>query len=222
MNFSELAKQTRLRVGMQGSGPDALSEAVGPESLIVQCVVDSYLDLQNYREDWKWLRATTDFNIGTVTETYTLGNIFGLTYRFKKWNTDNFYFLNSTGDYERLYYKEYYDFLRDHINDDTPSKPRYFTVVPEDSSLLFTPVDDIYSVKAPYQKAPQTLSGAGDIPELPEHYHRLIIYGAIEKFSVSIGSPELYQKYSMDHTNLLGSLLRSENPSKKIKMRSIA
>jgi hypothetical protein len=56
---------------------------------------------------------------------------------------------------------------------------------------------------------------------MPAHFHLLIVYAALEKYSVSIGAPEVYQKYAYDYVKLLGSLMRDQLPKKALSVEGI-
>jgi DUF1680 family protein len=57
---------------------------------------------------------------------------------------------------------------------------------------------------------------------MPVDYHDLIVYEAVRRYSLSIGMAHIYQEYTDKYENLLGDLLREQNPKKLFKVRGIA
>ena len=224
MTYIELVRAVRSRVGMQGTGPSSINGAVGAEVDLVNSVSDSWSDLQNYRDDWKWMRGRVSFNTVVGTTEYTPSTIFNTSnHRLSKWRKDSFYFLDTDGKYRKVNsYYDYDSFCELFINDTTNNKISAFSVRPDNSAICINRPDSIYPIRLDYQKAPQQLSTDSDIPELPPQFHMLIVYEAVAKYCATVSSPELYDKYSYDHSKLLGALMRNQLPSKNLKVYGIA
>ena len=214
-----MAQKVRQLVGMQGTGPSSV-DATGSDAIFLEVVKNAWTDIQNYRPEWKWLRANKTFNLVAGTSTYTPAAIFGPTNRFKSWYNDTFYILVS-GKKTPLRFLEYDVFRYYHINDSTQTTPNEFTIRPNDSAVLFTLPDSNYGIDCDYKKTVQSLTLATDIPECPEDYHMLIVYEALARYAISIGAGYLYDEYNQKASELLGALLREQNPRKIFKVRGI-
>lgn len=218
-SFIELARNVRSKVGMQGTGPASVS-ASGAEEDIVSAVRDAWIDIQNSRPDWRWMRSRVTFNTAVGTEEYLLSDIFTGAYRHKLWREDTLYVLDN-GKKSKKRYREYDDFIYRHANDTTNSKISEFTIVPESDALLFNSPDGIYPITIDYQKSPQILDLDADIPELPQYYHLLIEYAAVEKYCAAVGSHSIYQQYASQHVAMWGQVTRTHLPPKKITVRGL-
>ena len=220
MKFLELVQYVRSRVGMQGTGPASVTSATTAEMDLVNAVSDAWIDIQNFREDWRWMRSVVTFDTVVGTANYPKATIFPPGFRHKRWLTNTAY-INVSGSKRRLWYLEYDAFIEYTLNSTENTEPSYFTIVPSDSSILIEKPKDIYSITIGYQKSPQILINNADIPELPESFHLLIVYEAVDKYGVVSFSPELQGKYSNQYDVMLGQLLRNQLPSKTLKVRGI-
>lgn len=223
MTFIELVRAVRSRIGMSGTGPASISGAMGAEVDLVNVVSDAYTDIQNSREDWVWLRDRVTFNVVVGTTTYTPTTIFSTSsHRLGRWKKDSFYFLDGSTKRYVENYVDYDTFTYRHINDTVNQKISEFTIRPQDDAICINSPDSTYSITIDYQKRPQTLTTDSSTPEMPAHFHLLIVYEAIAKYCAAISSPELYDKYSYDHAKLYGALQRRYLPKKELIITGIA
>ena len=215
-----MAQKVRQLVGLQGTGPSSV-DATGSEGLLLSNVQSAWEDLQNYRADWKWMRENKTFNMVAGTTTYTPATIFGPVNRFKSWYKDSFFILVDGKKAPITHYN--YDYFRyRHINDVDQTTPSSFTIRPKDYALQFSIPDSNYQIDCDYKKNNQTLSAATDIPELPTDYHMLIVYEAASRYALTIALGHVYDQYSQKALEMLGNLLREQNPQKVFKVRGIA
>ncbi len=218
--FIELARGVRSKVGMQGTGPASVSVS-GAEADIVSAVKDAWVDIQNTRPDWRWMRSRVSFSTTADTSTYTLADIFTGSYRHKLWRKDTAY-ATVDGKKRRLRFIEYDTFVYRHNNDTTTSHISEYTIRPEDDALILNTPDATYPVIIDYQKSPQILSLDVDIPELPSYYHLLIEYAAVEKYCAAVGSHNIYQQYASQHVEMWGQVTRTHLPKLKMNVRGLA
>jgi len=219
MNFIQLAQATRKRAGLQGAGPSSVS-TTGFEAALIALIQDAWTDVQNYRKDWKWMRSTSIFLMTIGKSDYTLGDIFGVTYRHKYWLKGTMYALIN-GQYTAIRFVEYDTFIERTQNDTTTSPPSIFTIRPNDSALLFNSPDSDYTIKVDYQKSPQILEKDADVPELPVHYHSLIVYASLEKYAIYLENGTLFSGYALEYAKLMNTLMRDQLPKKVLNIRGI-
>lgn len=102
-------------------------------------------------------------------------------------------------------------------------EPTAFTIDPANDSVLINSPDAVYSIHAHYKTAPQTLSSASDTPtNLPGQFHMAIVYKAIEDLAgPHFGAGELSQYYGRKYKQIIGEIMRSQNPSKAVRKRPI-
>jgi hypothetical protein len=87
-----------------------------------------------------------------------------------------------------------------------PGTPICFALAPNRKLLLGPKPSDEYTVNGQYWKAPQVLAADGDIPEMPEEFHMLIVWMALERYGLFESAGECIatgQKYAKRIMNRL-------------------
>lgn len=219
MNFIQIARETRKRSGMQGTGPSSVS-ATGYESAIVAYVQDAWEDIQREREWWRWMRSEIMFLTTAGKKEYTLEEIFGPSYRFNRWHKDTLY-IKVDDKWSKLYFLEYDNFIASTQNQVNETKPFRYTIRPEDSAIVIESPAEVYTLKVDYQKSIQELENDSDVPEMPSQFHKLIVYGATMKYAEELGRQGKFNSYSVNYTRLLYVLMRNQLPKEYLKMRPI-
>jgi len=207
-------------VGMQGTGPSSIAGAQGIEEVLVRFVRDAYVDVQNMREEWNWLRTDGSFSTNIGQDEYNFLAIFlSETPEFKKYKLDSFRITNASGKKTYLRYIDHDVLEARYLNTTEQKLPTQYTVDPSTNSLTFKAIPDgVYAVDFRYWKSPEILSTDAQVPSLPISFHNLIAYKAVEKMAVYLGAPEVYGRYSMEAAKMAGQLMRIEIP----KMRMTA
>lgn len=221
MNYLEIAQEVRRGVGMQGTGPASISGASQSEQDIFDAVRDAWLDIQNFRQEWMWMRRDSSFLTVANKTTYTLTEIFGPGYSFKNWIKKTFY-VQVNGQWKPLRFIDYDSFIYREQNNTQPKPPSSYTIVPWNDSIIINLPDSDYSIKFDYYKAPQRLALATDVPEMPDYYHVMIKYHAVSKFSVIVVTPEIHTSNSQNYATMMGQLMRDQLMKKKIEVIGIA
>jgi len=222
MNYLQLCQATRERVGIHGSGPSTVVSPTDVEADIVASVYDAWIDIQNFREDWDWMRATETFLTVAGTTNYSTTTIGGPGHRIDRFLPDTLWINDGTNWYKPTWManEDNFEFL--FKNDTEQAQPSHWTRIRSDNSITMNPPDAAYSCQIDYRKTPQELSGNTDTPEMPAQWHLLIVYSAVQKLSASIGSQSTGVEYAQRYAEMLGQLTRRHLPKKSVKTRSIA
>jgi hypothetical protein len=221
MNFLEIAQEVRRGVGMQGTGPSSITGATQTETDMIDSVRDAWIDIQNFRQEWMWMRNTTSFLTTATQGTYTLLEIFGPSYRFKNWIKDTMY-VKRNGLWQVVRFVDYDTFVFRQNNNTNPEYPSEFTIVPWNDSIMINEPDAAYEIKVEYYKSPQRLVAATDVPEFPEYYHIMIKYHAIAKFTAIVVQPSVQQESAQAYAVMMGQLMRDMLMKKRVKLIGIA
>lgn len=221
--YLELVKITRRLCGMQGTGPSSVANAQGVEEVLVQFVNDAYVDIQNMREDWKWMEASGSFSTQAGKDTYSLADIFLTpTPDLKKYQKDSFLITDSNNKKTYLRYISRNALEAKYLNSTSQRFPTQYTIDPPSNSIILKDIPDgVYSVSFRYQKAPSVLESDTEVPAIPAAFHNLIAYKATEKMAVYLGIPELFRQYSFESSKMLGQLMRLELPKLRMKARPL-
>ena len=83
---------------------------------------------------------------------------------------------------------------------------------PIDSLILALPPDDIYTVTGVYYKKPTELSANDDMPDMPEQYHMLIVYRAMQEYGFYESAQEVIQRGTIRYNDMLQNLVIDETP----------
>lgn len=206
---------------MQGTGPSSITGATQTETDMIDSVRDAWLDIQNFRQEWMWMRNTTTFSTSAATTTYTLLDIFGPSYRFKNWIKDTVY-VKRNSNWQVVRFVNYDVFVEREQNNIDESYPSTYSIVPWNDSLIFNTPDQVYEIKIDYYKSPQRLTLAADVPEFPDYYHVMIKYHAIAKFVAIIVSQSVHDKNEQAYATMMGQLMRDMLMKKKVQLIGIA
>lgn len=212
--FLELAQAARAISGMQGTGPTTVVNAQGIEAVIVRFVRDAYVDIQNMREDFKFLEGSQSFSTQIGQDTYEYLDIFGIVNpSVKKYHYNSFIITDSNGRKSYLQYVERDNLEAVYLNDTYTDTPSYFTEDPSTGHLILKPTpSETLTISFRYQKSPEILTTDAQVPLLPTAFHNLILYKAVEKLSVYLGSPQIYRAYAIDAAKMAAQLMRHELP----------
>lgn len=215
MNYLSLCQAVRSRIGLHGTGPSTVVSPTDVEMDIVDAVKDAWLDIQNSREEWDWMRTTESFETTVSKTNYTKTDLGGPSNRIARVIKDSFW-LNDGTQWGKLTYidEDTFELLSKNLT--VTSVPTYFTVHRNDGSISVYPPDGVYSCEIDYWKVPQTLAANTDTPELPSQWHNLIVYLAIQKLSSSIASPSTQAEYAQAYATMWGQLARTQLKKKRM------
>jgi len=218
MNFLEITKSVRILSGAQGVGPLTVTGVTGYEATLVAFVKDAWLDIQNYREEWNFLKKSDSFFTAASKDTYTVSDILGPTNDFKKWDKDSLVITDAGRKYQ-LKRIDLGKLEEVYLNSIKESRPTVFAIDTSDSIVLKNIPGLMYNVDLKYWREPQILVADADVPLCKSSFHNLIVYKALEKAAIYLSSPEIYRNYSVEAARMLAQMMRVDNPAKVMKTR---
>ena len=218
MTYLELCARANQMAGLQGT-ITAVASVTGYQQNLVDYVAEAYEDLQNMRTDWRFMRSNVTFNTVQGTTEYSLSTI-GIT-DHGRW-LDNIAYADSNGYLIRLRPQNYDRFLLEETGNTVQSKPFKYTEDPVDRHLYINEPDGVYAITAHYMTKAVVLALDADVPLLPSQFHLLIAYLGAMKMANFMGNTNMYSKLQVDADYLLGSMMRSELPPKKMRVVGIA
>lgn len=211
MNFLRIAQDVRMLGGVQGNGPTSVENPAGYEEALVQFVKDAWEDIQNLREDFRFMRNF--WNDSTVPSQSDYGH--DDVKSFKKNSvrikvSEKWVYLREGDD----------DGLREQFANAEEGQPQYYSQITQGRIRLYPTPSEIYEIGATIFSVPEILETNSQVPTFPVAYHRLIVYQALEKLAVFLSSPELYSKYQESADTLRGQMYRTEVPEKRVKRKA--
>lgn len=198
MTFLELVQRLSDESGVGGGATvSAVTGQTGRAAKFVRWVSDAWRDVQNEEGAWRWMEA--DFSGPTVAgdKDYTPANL-GISTRFGEWIYGDNEFAAPVTIYEtvaeegRLIYVPW-PYWRSVYGIGVPpsGKPSLYTVAPDNQIHLYGTPDAAYTVRGTYRKAPQTLTANGDVPEMPERFHDIIVDRALDYVAADDASEQV-------------------------------
>ncbi len=189
MNFLQLCKEAAGDSGTVAGLPNltTVAGATGRAAQLVAWVRDAWIDIQNERNDWLWMRRRFTGKALTIGQMeYSAANL-DLT-RVSEWLPDRprYYTFTiydpdqgqgSEAEMSMISYDQWiYRYGR--RTQDT-GRPSEWARAPDGKLLIGKKPDKAYVISGEYRLTPQELATDADIPEMPTQFHRLIIPEAV-------------------------------------------
>jgi len=226
LNFLEICQMAARETQVVEDGlPETTINQVGILGSIVKWVNDSWKRLQLKRPRWKWMRRRwTATSATTVDLARYSASALGIT-RFSRWITDTrrsdgsvyqplTMYLEATGisDEGPLQFIEWDIYVERYLRGSVDSnRPIEWSIDPQTRDLMLgPPPNDAFILKGECVVSPQVLDGDDDEPELPEDFHELIAWLAVERAqNADEATPQAIQT-AMDQVKEIGRLLDRE------------
>jgi len=184
MTFLELCQKTRRDIGIQGTGPTAVTGQTGNYQRLVDFVADADVKIQCLYEDWDFLRTIVSFNTVASSSTYTQSAITSAN-AVGKWDIEAFSFKPDTANYRPLDNLDFHAWKNSGVRFalDPEDEPTQF-VLDQDESIILTPTPDaIYPIRAEHWAAPVRMAANADVSVIPKRFHQIIIELATIKYA---------------------------------------
>lgn len=186
MNYLQLCQRVHLETGMSEVFDFADTNLIGEPARIKAWVNDAYLRIQTMYPMWSWLWFEGDFIIMDGYVPDTVGEFLTLTVDGVE--------LDRVDDVE----------VKDHLT--------AYTIKPNGAIEFNTPANTKTAYFTAYRKA-KGFTDNSDTPLMPEQYHMLIVWTALQDYAIYDEAPELVQKAAMHSATMLAELTRSTLPS---------
>lgn len=163
----------------------------------------AWREIQLSEDDWYFMRAE-DNSLTTTAQLITLPVDCAVPYSVVLQDGTNLYecTLVDRAEFDELY----------KLTNFTSGLPRACCVV--GSQLRFNAIPDkTYTVRLIYRTIPQQLVLAADTPTMPAHYHRLIIYRALEHYGRWENAGDIVVSAQINYAQLYHDLARYQLPT---------
>lgn len=221
MNFLKLVQEAARDAGAIAGLPSltSVSGVSGRAAQLVGWVRDAWIDIQNQRQDWLWMKRRFTADLISGTNTYTAASL-NLT-RVADWDRGTWRYnrmmlydpatgKSDEGPLTYIGYDVWLDRWDRGVHDQ--NRPSEWTVSPL-NELLFGPTPDkTYTIRGGYRVTPQELVLDSDIPEMPEQFHRLIVVEAIALMDISDEVNEQAAAYRGQYSSMHNALVNRQTP----------
>lgn len=186
--FLELCADLTRESGAIGTAPAAVTAQTGRQLKCVEWIAAAWETIQNGRRDWTFLRSEFSKSL-TIDQTAYIGGAGGwaLT-RFGEFLGDRPTFLPTTiylpadGQETETELRQIdFDTWRTRYDRSThdAGRPHEYAIAPDRTIRFGSKPDAAYTVRGEYRKTGQVLAANGDIPDMPDRFHMIIVWRAI-------------------------------------------
>lgn len=198
MNFVDLTEKLRYECGVSGTPLTTVQNLNGELLRLRNWIRDAWQELQQEREDWRFMKVPFSFVTVAGTQRYPLSVVAAQnsSIDIDKYKQDSFSIdpPTDTGIDARqqevpLGVMAYSHFRNMYIvgypvADSTRWQKPMCVAIDDDKSLCFGPAPDlVYTIRGECWINPQILSADTDIPIMPAKYHNVIVYRAMAKYA---------------------------------------
>lgn len=216
MNYLQLVQQLRSEVGASGTGPATVTGQIGMAQRLVSWTNTAWLEIQGLHNTWNWMRkpfswvtvaGTGDYLPSAITNTLT-GNVMT---DMRYWYKDTFRCQKQSigiQDEQWLVEWEYLVFRNTYrFNVQVNGRPVVFAENPQGKAIMLGQIpDDVYIITGEYQKKAWSLASDADEPDMPDNYHMLIVYKAMQYYGLYEAAAEVIQRGKEQYQALLTQL----------------
>ena len=223
--YLDLCKKVHKLAQVQGAF-SSVSEA-GINSEIAAIVSQSWVDIQQLRGDFDFMRKTLPFVVQDNAAEHSISSLFLSTDDFSKWRTEaeSFFVTNPTTGYQsEVYYRDFDWIRRVHRNYTIQNQqPTHWSFNPATLALMVYPKSDVVrNATIDYYRSPQILSANSDTPHIRAEWHDIIAAKALSTFALGKGLGSLHMRYENEYARRVGELYRAFVPARTITIRPAA
>jgi len=213
MNFKTIVQKVNLHAGLQGTVNSV--EGQDYQEYLAEAVRSQYVNLQDERNNFKFLRETIEFTLTTDTEYTNEFLTSSLDHGIARWKRGSV--LRNGENQKEIPYDTYWE-NRDRYEGNTNSNIVTFKEYPPAALVVPSPeAGDV--IRADYYRTPQVLEKNTDVPLIPEEFHYLLVWAALEDVAAYLGNQSIYERHSFKHDKLVNKFMRSQVPAQKIKKK---
>lgn len=216
MNFLQLVQRLRRKCRVSGANPVKLSNQSEEINRLIDWTNEAWMDIQETREDWQWMRTTASFQTVEGQAIYTPAQMgvtdFGNWTKYTWRNYVTAVGLKSEIEMEFRDYESWRNLWAYGANRFAKSRPMEMTITP-DKSIGFGPAPIAgYTITGDYFRVPTEMSADADVPSLPERFHMLIVYRAMMYYGASESAAEVYNEGQAEFDRMMRRLQLNQLP----------
>ena len=216
LSFLTLVQRLRQESGTSGAAPATTVGQIGDIRRLVDWVSTAWVDIQNDKTDWMFMRQSIQFNTVAGQQSYTSAQAGIVSFANYKRDTFRQYRVSQGfGSEQRLNFLPY-DSFRDMYLYNTQrtvqQMPIIFTLDFSKNFLLGPIPDDIYTINGEGYALPTELTLDTDRPTMPAQFHMAIVWRALMYYGQYEGAPEAYSHGQNEYARLMSKLYIDQLP----------
>lgn len=217
LTFLQMVQRLRQESATSGSNPVTTINQIGDIRRLVDWVSTAWMDIQNQKRDWSFMRQPVSFNCVAGQQSYTAPQA-SIT-SFGNFKIDSFrqYRVSQGFASEQILNFLPYDNFRDLYQYGsmrlTSQMPVIFTIDPSKNFLLGPTPDDIYNINGEGYALPTELVLDTDRPTMPSQFHMAIVWRALMYYGQYEGAADAYSHGQNEYLRLMGLLMNDQLPA---------
>jgi len=215
VNYLQIVQRVHSESGRSTAAPTSVVGANDRHLRLFNWVADAWRDLQGER-DWRWMRNTLDATLTAGQQTYS-GADLGAT-RFGRWRKeDHDYspYVYVDGAPNAIWPMTYWQldqmrarFIYRTWGASTPIAWSYN----EANELLIGPQPALaYKLRIEYWKEPSELAADDDTPDMPDRFHMLLVWRALQDVANFDAAPEVLARAEKNYGALKFALTMDQS-----------
>lgn len=217
--FLELAQTVGSESGTVENGRLASVTDPNPRvRKVVRWTATAYRQIQNAKRGWFWLQDEVETALAAGKQRYSATDL-GLD-RFSEWTVrdeteDRFslYPADAQAQEHQLVFQDWDSFYVTRLRGaQTAGMPRFFSINPKGEIVVSPTPDAAYVFRGPYRKAPQELRVDADVPEMPAHFHDIIVDAALVLLTTHDEAAPTLSIYQLRTMRQFSDLEREQSP----------
>lgn len=216
LSFLQIVQRLQRESSTSGAAIATTVGQTGDIKRLVDWASTAWMDIQNDRTDWMFLRQPMSFLTTAGKQSYAQTDIGVVS--FGNFKRDSFRQYSTTlgfGSEQRLAFLPY-DSFRDLYLYGTQrtatTMPVTFTIDPQKNFLLGPSPDGIYNVNGEVYALPTEMALDADRPAMPAQYHMAIVWRALMYYGQFEAAPEAYSHGQNEYMRLMNRLYGDQLP----------
>lgn len=216
MSFLDLVKRLRQESGTSGAAPSTTVSQSGDIKNLVDWVSTAWLDIQNERTDWFFMRQAIAFNTTAAKSIYSASEA-GIA-SFGNFKRDSFRQYRvaagfaSEMDLPYLPYDRFRDAYLFGAERSRTQLPLHFTIDPQKNMLIGPIPDAVYNINGEGFALPTEFALDTDRPTMPSQFHMIIVWRALVYYGYKEAAPEALTFGQSEYNRLMRLLVRDQLP----------
>lgn len=221
LTFLRLTQLLVQKCGMSGTGPVSVVNQTGELLRAVNWINEAWINIQQSRDDWDWMRAPISFKTAPGQATYSQQQC-GIT-DLAEWLMNSEYcsfrlYNESEGVGSEIHlsympYESWRNLYQYGSNRITYSRPMAITITPDQSiGLGQTPDSTDYVIVGEYFRTPSYFVNNTDVPGMPDRFHMAIVYQAMIYYAMYEEDDYLRQMAEREYNKIMGRMEKAQLP----------
>lgn len=205
MQSIEIYRRTASKAGIAGITPATTTGQVGEAQRVIDWCRDAYIDIQERRNDWSFMRKEFSFPCVIGTASYPKSTVSDLA----NWRKEDVRcYLATTDDEQWLCYRDWESFRSTRLMGSqrtVTGRPQDYTIKPDKSLMVWPIPDQAYTLDGEYFRTAVPFTTDVDEP-LFERFHMAIVYQALMYYASYSAEPATYADAQKNFERLIDKM----------------